>query len=165
MISGRFLRKFRLLVFIGEVRMSKSKIYLIFGLLLVFCFALTGCDNGSTGGNSGSRGTLIMQNPPAGGYVYVCDSATPTTYTEFSEAIKNNIAFAISTSDRFTYQLRYSGTSETFSGTGSYLVIFKRSGVVDYYFMGNVSFSNGSATVDFSGMTSWLSLPGNPLAN
>jgi hypothetical protein len=151
--------------------MSKSKICLISGILLILCLALAGCDHGSTGGgtgsgSSGSKGTLIMQNSPTGGAVYVCDSATPTTYMEFSQAMGKNIAIGTSmTGDRFTYQLYYSMTSETFSGTGSYLVIFMRSAGMDYYFKGNVSFSNGSATVDFNSMTSWLSLPGNPLAD
>ena len=153
--------------------MNQSKICLIFGLFLVFCFVFTGCDNGSTGGssgggNSGSKGTLIMQNSPTGGIVYVCDSATPTTYMELSQAIGKCIANSTSiTGDRFTYQLYYSMTSEAFSGTGSYLVIFM-SGMTgspsSIYFKGNVSFSNGSATVDFNSMTSWDSLPGNPLA-
>jgi len=120
-------------------------------------------ENGDSGGNtgggsSGSTGTLIIQNSPTGGMVYVYDSGAPTTYMEFSEATRNNIAFGINTSDRFTYQLMYPGTSEAFSGTGSYLVVFYRSGG-SFYFKGNVSFSNGSATVDFNSMTSVDSLP------
>jgi len=144
--------------------MSKSTVCLFFGILLIFCFVLTGCDNGSTGGISGggsssSKGTLIIKNSPTGGLVYVCNSGTPTTYMEFSQAIGKNIANGTSiTGDRFTYPLKYSLTSEAFSETGNYLIIFIDAGG-SYYFKGNVSFSNGSATVDFNSMTSVKSLP------
>jgi hypothetical protein len=157
-----------LLVFIGEVRMSKSKICLISGILLILCLALTGCDHGSTGGgtgsgSSGSKGTLIMQNSPIRGFaVYVCDNGTPTTIMEFNQAIQQSIAHGFTGGiSPNNYQLYSSTDGFLFSGTGSYLVIFETAGPIYNYFKENVSFINGSATVDFYSMTSTENLPFN----
>jgi len=140
--------------------MSKRKNCLVFGLFLVFCFVFTGCDgltndNGSKSGtsgsgSSGSTGTLIIENPGGVGSVIVCDSSgSPSTYEEFNQAVGKTIAMSFGSVDGFTYQLMW--TSKTFYGTGNYLVIFVLYG--DSYFKGNVSFSNGSATVNFNSMT------------
>jgi hypothetical protein len=148
--------------FKGEVRMSKSKICLISGILSILCFALAGCDHGSTGGSSVSKGTLIIQNTPIRAVeVHVCDNGTPTTIMEFNQAIQQSIAHGFSGGiSENIYQLHSSTTGFPFSGTGSYLVIFETAGYYNY-FKENVSFITGSATVDFYSMTSTENLPFN----
>jgi hypothetical protein len=123
-----------------------------------------GCGNGTTSifnGSSGGKGTLIIKNSPTGGYVYICNGNAPLTQKELSESQRKAIAIGVSygTKDRFTYKLSYVHTMEAFSGTGSYLVIFLLGIGSDEYFLPNVKFTNGSATVDFNNMNSASNLP------
>jgi hypothetical protein len=110
---------------------------------------------GNTGGGS-STGTLIIENhPPEGGGVFVCNSGPPTNYGELNQAVSKQIAIGFGGSgtwDRVAYRLTDSSIGGTFSRTGNFLVIFNTAGIS--YFKGNVSFNNGSATVDFNSMTS-----------
>jgi hypothetical protein len=59
--------------------------------------------------------------------------------------------------DKSTYNMSSVNNGLTFSETGSYLIIFTYGG--DNYFIGNVNFINGSATVNFNSMTSQSTLP------
>jgi hypothetical protein len=121
-------------------------------LALVFGMVLTGCDTGTGGGGGG---TLTISNSPGSGSVYICDSSAPTTQMGLAGLLSGSIASGMA-SDRSTYPLQ-SSTGGTFSGTGSYLVIFTQGGAS--YFKGDVSFNNGSATVDYNSMTAASTLP------
>jgi len=74
--------------------MNKSKICLIFGLFLVFCFVFTGCDNGSTGGSSGG-GNSSSSGSDGGGGVGGSNSFANTNWTSYSQ-VETRLSFITS---------------------------------------------------------------------
>ena len=122
----------------------------IISLAVVIGFTMSACDDGGSGsgGTTGGRGTLIIENSPGSGYVFILDHSDPPPLSQLSIG---TIALGLAV-DRSTYDLSVPPYgSVSFSRTGSYLVVFLYSG--NYYVMGNVSFRNGSATVNFNNMT------------
>jgi len=110
-----------------------------------------------TGGNiSVNTGTLTVNNCPPMTTVIICKSGTPATFMELVDLISLENIIAASEEGISPFALLNTDDA-TFTGTGSFLVVL----MVDdnFYFKGNVPFSNGSATVDFNSMTSHESIP------
>jgi hypothetical protein len=93
--------------------------------------------------------------------VAIYTNKTPTTNSEFTNATAVASALSQDRTSPFTLK-NYFGSA--FTQTGSFLVVLSVYDTLDAtiasstYFKGDVSFNNGSATVDFDSMTSITSL-------
>jgi len=104
-------------------------------------------------GQSG-KGTLTVNNCPEEAMALICVNSDPKTMMELLGAVSKYVAAG--TISNSSSELM-STAGENFSSTGKFLVIVLVDS--DVYFIGNVSFTDGSATIDFKSMTAQLSLP------
>jgi hypothetical protein len=137
----------------------KSTKYLLamLGMVLALGLVLVGCGDKNSGDPTSSGGepsTLTVNNAPKSGTVLICDSAVPTTLQEYTALSQHQLAMG-NTGGPSSYKL--GNTGGPFTQSGNFLVVLmlvSDSGLkTNIYFKGNVSFSKGSATVDFNDMT------------
>jgi len=106
------------------------------------------------------KGTLTINNCPAEVSVIICKNNIPKTMMEFANLLMyDRIAYGNGDSSPFTSRT-YSG--KDFTKTGKFVVIVTDKSVEDeqvIYFVENVSFNKGSATIDFKTMKAYKSLP------
>jgi hypothetical protein len=138
----------------GWVYKMKNKRALVFGILFVIGLTFGGCndstessDNGAVGGG----GILTINNGPSVNSVEVHNYNSSVTTPE--ELINGMMAaiIAVGTPGDSPYTLREYSTISPFTGTGTFLVIVNTTAA--NYFKSEVSFNNGSATIDFNSMT------------
>lgn len=91
------------------------------------------------------NGTLTVNNCPNVKSVMVCVNNNPVTMWDLLDAVMEYVAAG--TSDKSPFELLDTETYEKFSATGTFLVIVVVGS--DVYFIANVKFKNGSATIDF----------------
>ena len=129
---------------------GRHNIYMKLKLLLVlalffFCAAfLFPLDNS----------TLTVKNCPEDSSVFVCENEPPETLLDLAGLLSDVIAVGLDDNSPFSL---YTPTGEDFTASGTFLVIILVDSVI--YFIDNVRFSNGSASVDFNKMNSQISLP------
>ncbi|MCL2069591.1 MAG: hypothetical protein FWH19_01220 [Treponema sp.] len=133
----------------------KKKLVLVLGLFLLFGLTFTGCGDGA-GGGGGTPGRLVVNNCPSNATVIVSNSSTPSTLTELALGIGSAVAVA-PYDDSSPFNLVDAMGGGTFTRTGSYLVVVSVN--FNNYFMGDVRFTNGSATINFNSMTDQRDLP------
>jgi hypothetical protein len=151
---------------------------LVLCIVFVGVFSLTACTGAYTdpsqqeylsgnsgGGGGGSRGILTITNCPAKvNALGVYSNSNPKTQWELLEAIRIQDGFFVASfSDTSPFPLLNIDYTP-FTRTGLFLVIATGVTGGGNYFKANVSFTNGSATFDFSSMTSQTSLPGSPFS-
>jgi hypothetical protein len=137
----------------GGFKEMKNKLVLTFGVIFVVGLILAGCDNPA---GSNNNGILTINNCPSIATVIICDSNPPATTVELIQVI--SAAIAVGEGTKSPYALKNKDGS-AFTRTGSFLVVVTANS--NNYFKGDVSFNNGSATLDFAGMTSQADLPAN----
>jgi len=140
----------------GKVQKMKAKMVFALVLLLLFSLALIGCDEdaGKNGAN-GRKSVVIIENSPGSGSLIVCDSPAPVTVMDWAHLSSGAIAVGVA-SDRSTYNMS-AISGYYFLKTGNYLVLLSVG--TEGYFKENVSFKDGSATINFNNMTPLRSLP------
>jgi hypothetical protein len=140
---------------------KKSLIFGILVCLLIFSFGLTGCDNGSGGSDddSGSKGTLTIENCPQQAHVYICTNSTPTTMMDFTSKLTSFLAQNLETFGSSPFSLAKFGSISVWTGSGKYLIIVVCDPSTGNAFKADVSFKNGSATIDYNDMTKESTLP------
>jgi len=104
-------------------------------------------------GQSG-KGTLTVNNCPEEAMTLICVNSDPKTMMELLGALSKYVAAGTINNSSSELMTTDGGS---FNSTGKFLVIVLVGS--DVYFIGDVSFTNGSATVDFKKMTAQLSLP------
>jgi hypothetical protein len=144
----------------------------LFSLFLTITLVFFGCkgggytnsgledaDGGGDGG--GSQGTLTVNNCPENVHVYVCTNSPITAQMDLANKLTS---FLAQNSEQFSsspFSLKNFGNmASTWTGTGTYLVyIICEDSSIGNVFKTDVSFSNGSATINYNSMTNQSSLP------
>jgi hypothetical protein len=133
----------------------KNNLALVFSVLFVIGLTLGGCDDStesSDDGAVGGEGILTLNNGPYVTSVVVYNyNGTPTTSTELGYAMFGS-AIAMSIDANSPHALfAHPSYSTTFTGTGTFFVVVNSNSAI--HFKGEVSFNNGSATIDFNTMS------------
>ena len=122
----------------------KPKLFLVLALFF-FCAAfLFPLDNG----------TLTVKNCPEDSSIFICENNAPETLIDLAGLLSELTAVGLDDNSPFSL---YAPTGEDFTASGTFLVIILVDSVI--YFIDNVRFSNGSASVNFNKMNSQISLP------
>ena len=122
----------------------------IIGVLLVFGIVLISCGDDP----SGPGGTLIVKNCPANVTAIISNKATPRTQLQVMGIIDGAVAASNDDSSPFSLVDK---NDVTFTESGKYLVALVVNTTI--YFLGDVTFTKGSATIDFNSMIRSTSLP------
>ena len=144
--------------------MKKMIFSIIMICVLFFSLIITSCDNGATGnnngGNGGSTGRLTVENFSGTATVTVSENASITTMTEYTMASVTKVMYTtvISKSPFHLVFKTAQNYGSPFNMTGKFMV-----GLVtpaqDVFFITDVNFINGSATIDFTTMRRFDELP------
>jgi broad specificity phosphatase PhoE len=95
-------------------------------------------------------GTLTVLNYTSSAYAFVCtENDPPSSVTDLAGRLSSAIAKSLSSKSPFSLLF--------FTRTGTFSVLLQDASAA--YFKGNVSFTNGSATIDFTSMTKIGQLP------
>jgi uncharacterized lipoprotein YehR (DUF1307 family) len=140
------------------MKKTNFRVLLVFALVMGLVFVA--CDTGTGGGTGngpggGTGSTLTINNCPSYARVAIYANNTPTTLLQLQQMATEQIAVGMESISPFTL-LNIEGTA--FTRTGKYLVLVTGS-ANSIYFKGDVSFNNGSATVEFNSMIPHTSLP------
>jgi hypothetical protein len=123
------------------------------GISLALGMMVIGCDQDGGGSNPG---TLTVNNCPAITSLSIYNPPkAPTTESEFDTALNSIVATTMSSKSPFQL-MPITNPAEKFTHTGNFMVVILTGGTV--YFKANVSFTNGSATINFSDMAPSSSL-------
>jgi hypothetical protein len=134
----------------------KNKPALILGVLFAIGLAFSGCKDAGAGGGT-PAGTLTVNGAPSYASVVVCDYRAPNSKLDYITAVTR--ITAVSYDNSSPYALKTStGAGAAFTGNGTFLVVLTVSNT-EVYLKGGVSFSNGSATINFDDMNLLADLP------
>ena len=100
------------------------------------------------------KGKLAVNNCPAEATVVVCENDDPETLLDLVGVLLDIAAVGLGDNSPFTLSTK---GGNDFTETGTYLVVVIDDSVI--YFIENVRFNKGSATVDFKKMKSQTDLP------
>jgi hypothetical protein len=100
------------------------------------------------------NGALTVINCPADSSVFVCENNAPESLLDLAGSLSEVAAVGLGDNPPFSL---YTPSGEDFTATGTFLVIILVDSVI--YFIDNVRFNNGSASVDFNKTNSQTSLP------
>ena len=119
----------------------------------VIGFSMLSC-GGVTGG--GTNGILTINGLPESAVVLVCPNTVPGSMVAMFPIIDSAIGAGVGTTSPYSL---VNTSNNPFTRTGTFMVLLTLIDSEELYYLNDVSFSRGSATINFSDMNDMGDLP------